>query len=173
MPAAHVASAGPAGEKHSGCEVRQVVPALQSALSLSCAVRDAALALDLRGLGGLSACDVTIKDGDIKNVSVRRGPQEWTSPLSARPGGVVEVVNGNGAIEVVAGAPGAVDIDSGPRGEGDERDARQGNLEQRQGRGVGRRRSHTCRHRFTSRAGVPAGSNRATRSRSRPTHGWR
>jgi Toastrack DUF4097 len=61
--------------------------------------------------GVLSACDVTIKDGDIKNVSVQaRASQEWSRHYPLAPGGVVEILNGNGSIEVVAGAPGVVDI---------------------------------------------------------------
>jgi hypothetical protein len=61
--------------------------------------------------GVLSACDVTIKDGDIKNVSVQaRASQEWSRQYPLTPGGVVEIVNGNGSIEVVAGKPGVVDI---------------------------------------------------------------
>ena len=59
----------------------------------------------------LSACDVTIKDGDIKNVSVQtRTSQEWSRHYPLTQGGIVEVVNGNGDIEVVVGPPGVVDI---------------------------------------------------------------
>jgi hypothetical protein len=57
------------------------------------------------------ACDVTIRDGDIKNVSVHaRASQDWTRHYPLAQGGVVEIVNGNGPIDVVAGPPGVVDI---------------------------------------------------------------
>ena len=54
---------------------------------------------------------MTIKDGDIKNVSVHaRASQEWSRQYPLTPGGVVEIMNGNGSIEVVAGKPGVVDV---------------------------------------------------------------
>ena len=59
----------------------------------------------------LSGCDVTIKDGDIKNVSLdHRVSQEWSRHYPLTDGGRVEIVNGNGPIEVAAGPGGAVDI---------------------------------------------------------------
>jgi len=61
--------------------------------------------------GVLSACDVTIKDGDIKNVSVHaRASQEWKRQYPLVDGGRVEIVNSNGPIEVVAGSAGGVDV---------------------------------------------------------------
>ena len=61
--------------------------------------------------GLLSACDVTIKDGDIKRVSVHAGAsQEWTRHYPLTSGGTVEIVNGDGPIEAVVGPPGAVDV---------------------------------------------------------------
>lgn len=63
-------------------------------------------------LGILGGCDVTIRDGDIKNVSVHaRASQEWSRHYSLAEGGRVEIVNNNnGSIEVVAGPAGVVDI---------------------------------------------------------------
>ena len=59
----------------------------------------------------LTGCDVTIKDGDIKNVSLdHRATREWRRHYSLADGGRVEIVNGNGAIEVAAGAAGVVDV---------------------------------------------------------------
>ena len=59
----------------------------------------------------LSACDVTIKDGDIKNVSVHAGAsEEWTRHYPLARGGTVEIVNGDGPIEAVVGPPGVVDV---------------------------------------------------------------
>ena len=59
----------------------------------------------------LGGCDVTIKDGDIKNVSVHSGAsQEWTRRYPLEKGGTVEIVNGDGPIEAVVGPPGAVDV---------------------------------------------------------------
>ena len=61
--------------------------------------------------GALTGCDVTIKDGDIKNVSVRaKATREWNRRYSLAPGGRVEIVNNNGSIEAVTGPPGAIDI---------------------------------------------------------------
>ena len=71
----------------------------------------AALTAGVCALAVLGGCDVTIKDGDIKNVSVHaRASQEWSRQYPLTPGGVVEIVNGNGSIEVVAGKPGVVDV---------------------------------------------------------------
>jgi DUF4097 and DUF4098 domain-containing protein YvlB len=62
-------------------------------------------------VGVLGGCDVTIKDGDIKNVSMRhRVSQEWSRHYSLAEGGRVEIVNGRGPIEVAVGPAGAVDI---------------------------------------------------------------
>jgi hypothetical protein len=59
----------------------------------------------------LGACDVTIRDGNIQDVSVHaRASQEWSREYALNPGGVVEVVNGSGSIEAVAGRPGVADI---------------------------------------------------------------
>jgi DUF4097 and DUF4098 domain-containing protein YvlB len=60
--------------------------------------------------GILSACDVTIKDGDIKNVSLRHtASREWSRRYELADGGRVEIINPNGAIEVAAGPAGQVD----------------------------------------------------------------
>lgn len=70
-----------------------------------------ALAVGVCAAGVLSACDVTIKDGDIKNVSVHAGAsQEWTRRYPLAKGGTVEIVNGDGPIEAVVGPPGVVDV---------------------------------------------------------------
>ena len=70
-----------------------------------------ALLAGMCATGILSACDVTIKDGDIKNVSVHTGAsQEWTRHYPLAKGGTVEIVNGDGPIEAVVGPPGAVDV---------------------------------------------------------------
>ena len=62
-------------------------------------------------MGTLSACDVTIKDGDIKGVSVNsRVTQEWNRHYPLAEGGTVEIVNASGPIEVAVGADGAVDV---------------------------------------------------------------
>ena len=73
----------------------------------------------------LGACDVTIKDGDITNVSAPgAGHRGVEPPVSARAGGRVEIVNDNGSIEVVAGAAGVGRGGGGDRGAGDDRRAR-------------------------------------------------
>ncbi len=62
-------------------------------------------------MGILSACDVTIRDGDIKHVSVQaKATSEWSRHYSIAEGGRVEIVNTNGPIEAVVGPAGAVDI---------------------------------------------------------------
>lgn len=62
-------------------------------------------------VASLVACDVTIKDGDIKRVSVHTGAsQEWTRHYPLSSGGTVEIFNGDGPIEAVVGPPGAVDV---------------------------------------------------------------
>jgi hypothetical protein len=70
-----------------------------------------ALAVGVCTAGVLSACDVTIKDGDIKNVTVQaKATREWTRHYALAQGGRVEIVNGNGPIEAVVGPAGTVDI---------------------------------------------------------------
>ncbi len=57
------------------------------------------------------ACDVTIRDGDIKDVSVRaKSTREWKRHYVLAEGGRVEIVNSNGPIEVAVGSVGAVDV---------------------------------------------------------------
>jgi hypothetical protein len=69
------------------------------------------LAAGVCAAGILSACDVTIKDGDIKRVSVHTGAsEEWTRHYSIAHGGTVEIFNGDGPIEAVVGPPGVVDV---------------------------------------------------------------
>ena len=70
-----------------------------------------ALTVGVCAVGILSGCDVTIKDGDIKNVTVQaKATREWTRHYSLAEGGRVEIVNANGPIEAVVGPAGAVDI---------------------------------------------------------------
>src|SRR5687767_13509989 len=70
-----------------------------------------ALAVGVCAAGMLSGCDVTIKDGDIKGVSVQaRVTREWNRHYPLAEGGRVEIVNSNGPIEVIVGPQGAVDI---------------------------------------------------------------
>ena len=62
-------------------------------------------------MGILGGCDVTIKDGDIKNVSIRhKASQEWNRHYPLTDGGRVEIVNSVGPIEVAAGPAGTVDV---------------------------------------------------------------
>lgn len=69
------------------------------------------LAVGVCAAGILSGCDVTIKDGDIKNVSVQaKATREWNRHYSLASGGRVEIINTNGPIEAVVGPAGAVDI---------------------------------------------------------------
>lgn len=73
----------------------------------------AALVLGVCAAGILSACDVTIQDGDIKDVSMRaRLTQEWSRRYPLAEGGRVEIVNNNGPVEAAAGPPGTVEIDA-------------------------------------------------------------
>jgi hypothetical protein len=59
----------------------------------------------------LGGCDVTIRDGDIKNVSIRhRASREWNRHYPLTAGGRVEIVNNNGPIEVSVGPDGEVDV---------------------------------------------------------------
>ena len=70
-----------------------------------------ALLAGVCALGILGGCDVTIKDGDIKNVTVRaKATREWTRHYPLAEGGRVEIVNNSGPIEAVVGPAGAVDI---------------------------------------------------------------
>src|SRR5262245_7830112 len=56
-------------------------------------------------------CDVTIRDGDVSIDRLHgRATQEWVRKYPLDPGGLVEIANGNGAIEVTAGEPGTVDV---------------------------------------------------------------
>jgi Putative adhesin len=71
----------------------------------------AALAAGVCAAGILSACDVTIKDGDITNVSIRhKVSEQWSRRYPLAEGGTVEIVNAVGPIEVAVGAAGAVDV---------------------------------------------------------------
>jgi hypothetical protein len=56
------------------------------------------------------ACDVTIKDGDVKRVSRARASQEWSRHYGLAAGGTVEVANSSGPIQVAVGPAGAVDV---------------------------------------------------------------
>src|SRR5687768_13489314 len=79
----------------------------QSAL---CSV-PAGLAVGVCAAGILSACDITIRDGDIKDVSMRhKASQEWNRRYPLSDGGRVEIVNSIGPIEVAAGPAGTVDV---------------------------------------------------------------
>jgi Putative adhesin len=70
-----------------------------------------ALAAGVCAASLLSGCDVTIKDGDIKDVSIRaKATQEWSRTYSLTDGGRVEVINSHGPIEVSAGPAGVVGI---------------------------------------------------------------
>lgn len=70
-----------------------------------------AMAIGVCAAGVLSGCDVTIRDGDIKNLSVHaRASQDWKRHYSLAQGGVVEIVNNNGPVDVSVGPPGVVDI---------------------------------------------------------------
>jgi len=70
-----------------------------------------ALAAGVCAAGMLSACDVTIRDGDIKDVSIRaKARQEWSRTYSLTDGGKVELSNSHGEIEVSPGPAGAVSI---------------------------------------------------------------
>jgi hypothetical protein len=62
-------------------------------------------------MASLVACDVTIKDGDIKNVTVQaKATREWTRHYVLAQGGRVEIINANGPIEAIVGPAGVVDI---------------------------------------------------------------
>ena len=61
--------------------------------------------------GVLGACDVTIKDGDVSfNQSHGRATQEFARTYPLEPGGRVEIVNTNGAVDVKAGSAGTVEV---------------------------------------------------------------
>ncbi|MEO5740646.1 MAG: DUF4097 family beta strand repeat-containing protein [Vicinamibacterales bacterium] len=71
----------------------------------------AALAAGVCAAGILSACDVTIRDGDIKGVSMRHQvSQEWTRHYTLAEGGRVEIVNVDGPIEIAVGPDRTVDV---------------------------------------------------------------
>jgi DUF4097 and DUF4098 domain-containing protein YvlB len=62
-------------------------------------------------VGILGGCDVTIKDGDIKGVSMHaKVTQEWSRHYPLAAGGRVELVNPDGPIEAVVGPAGSVDV---------------------------------------------------------------
>lgn len=62
-------------------------------------------------VAALSGCDVTIRDGDVSVDRLHgRATQEWTRKFPLDPGGLVEIANGNGGVEVTAGEPGVVDV---------------------------------------------------------------
>src|SRR5918994_3284039 len=62
-------------------------------------------------LGVLGGCNVTIKDGDIKDVSIHaKVTQEWSRQYPLAAGGRVEIVNPDGPIEAVVGPAGSVDV---------------------------------------------------------------
>ena len=83
---------------------------MHPALSSKPSALQAALLASVSVVGGL-ACDVTIKDGDIKGVSVHaRASEEWSRTYSLAAGGTVEIVNGDGPIEAHPGPPGAVTV---------------------------------------------------------------
>lgn len=99
---AHIASAG----RGNISTVRFVRYCMHAALSS----KPSALLAGI-GVAASLACDVTIKDGDIKDVSVRaKATQEWRRQYPLAAGGRVEIVNGNGSIEVATGPAGAVGI---------------------------------------------------------------
>src|SRR5687768_9250181 len=59
----------------------------------------------------LAGCNVTIKDGDIKDVSIHaKVTQEWSRHYPLSTGGRVEIVNPDGPIEAVVGPAGSVDV---------------------------------------------------------------
>ena len=73
--------------------------------------KPSALLAGVCALGVLGGCDVTIKDGDIKDVSLRHAAsREWNRRYALIDGGRVEIVNSNGPIEVAVGPAGVVDI---------------------------------------------------------------
>jgi Putative adhesin len=62
-------------------------------------------------LGLLGACDVTIKDGDVSFGHLHgRATREWKRQYPLESGGRVEIINGNGPVEIMAGADGIVDV---------------------------------------------------------------
>jgi hypothetical protein len=70
-----------------------------------------ALAVGVCAAGVLIACDVTIKDGDVKGISMHaKVTQEWSRHYPLAAGGRVEIVNPDGPIEAVAGPAGSVDV---------------------------------------------------------------
>lgn len=72
-----------------------------------------ALALGICAIAAVSACDVSIRDGDMSvEMLTAQAKEEWTRHFPLAPGGIVEVVNLNGPIEVMAGPAGAVDVNA-------------------------------------------------------------
>jgi hypothetical protein len=70
-----------------------------------------ALAAGVCAAGILSGCDVTIRDGDVTNVSMHHKiSEQWSRRYPLAEGGRVEIVNSNGPIEVAAGPDGIVDV---------------------------------------------------------------
>ena len=71
----------------------------------------ACLAGVLGGVVWLAACDVSVRDG---NVSVSafsgRATEEWTKRYPLTQDGLVEIVNINGAVDVVTGQDGVVEV---------------------------------------------------------------
>ena len=62
-------------------------------------------------MGVMGGCDVTIKDGDIKHVSMNAtATSEWKRRYPLAGGGRVEIVNNSGPVEAVVGPAGTVDI---------------------------------------------------------------
>jgi len=62
-------------------------------------------------VGIMGGCDVTIKDGDIKGVSLNAtATSEWTRHYPMASGGRVEIINNSGPIDAVVGPAGSVDI---------------------------------------------------------------
>ena len=60
-----------------------------------------------------AACDVTIKDGDVSlGQSQGRATREFSRTYPLNPNGRVEIVNGNGSIDVTVGPPGSVGVNA-------------------------------------------------------------
>ena len=85
---------------------------MQPALRLKPSALQAAFLAVISVSAGV-ACDVTIKDGDITNVSTgHKVSEKWRRHYAITDGGAVEIVNANGPIEVAVGPAGAVDIEA-------------------------------------------------------------
>ena len=62
-------------------------------------------------VAALWGCDVTIRDGDVSVDRLHgRATREWSRKYPFEPGGLVEIANGNGGIEVGVGEPGTVGV---------------------------------------------------------------